>query len=99
MIYVVATASVKPDKRDAFMDGARACIAETVKEDGCLLYDCHASVSDPTRFVFVEQWTTRDALMAHSRSEHLRAWRKLFGDFVAKPTKVEIISPEKVDVL
>jgi quinol monooxygenase YgiN len=98
MIYVVATASVKPDQREAFMEGARICIAETVKEDGCIGYDCHASVTDPTRFVFVEQWNTRDQLMAHGRSDHLRAWRKLSAELVTKPTKVEIIAPEKVDV-
>lgn len=99
MIYVVATAEVKPDKRDAFMEGARACIAETLKEQGCLRYDCNASVSEPTRFVFVEQWESRDALMAHARSAHLKAWRKLSADFVTGPTKVEIIAPEKVDVM
>ena len=99
MIYVVATASVKPDRREEFMQGARACIAETVKEKGCILYDCHASVGDPGRFVFVEKWETRDDLMAHAKSDHLKAWRKLSADYVTGPTKVEIIAPEKVDVM
>lgn len=99
MIYVVATASVKPEKREDFVNGARACIAETVKEKGCVLYDLHASATDPTRFVFVEKWETRDDLMAHAKSDHLRAWRKLSADFVAAPTKVEIVTPEKVDVM
>ena len=99
MIYVVATASVKEDQRNAFMEGARACIAETVKETGCLLYDCHASVGDPTRFVFVEKWESRDALTAHAKSDHLKAWRKLSASYVNGPTKVEIVTPEKVDVM
>lgn len=99
MIYVVATASVKPDKREDFMTGARACIAETVKEAGCILYDCHASVGDPGRFVFVEKWESRDALMAHAKSDHLRAWRKLSADYITTPTKVEIVTPEKVDMM
>ncbi len=99
MIFVIATAQVKPDKRDAFMQGVQACLAETLKEQGCLRYDCNASVSEPTRFVFVEQWESRDALMAHARSDHLRAWRKLSADFVAGPTVVEIIEPAKVDVM
>lgn len=99
MIYVVATASVKPEKREDYMAGARACAAETVKEKGCLLYDCHASIGDPTRFVFVEKWETRDDLMAHAKSDHMRVWRKLSADFLAGPTKVEIITPEKVDVI
>lgn len=99
MIYVVATANVKPEAREKFMEGARACIAETVKEKGCVLYDLHASVTDQTRFVFVEKWETREDLMAHARSDHLQAWRKVSADLVNAPTKVEIIAPEKVDVM
>jgi quinol monooxygenase YgiN len=54
MLYVIATASVKPEKREDFKRGAATCIAATRKEEGCLLYDLHESISDPTRFVFVE---------------------------------------------
>ena len=99
MLYVIATASVKPDRRDAFKQGAAACIAETRKEDGCLLYDLHESVTDPTRFVFVEQWTTRDALGAHGRAEHLREWRKIANECIAAPTRIEIIAPASVETL
>jgi quinol monooxygenase YgiN len=49
--------------------------------------------------VFVEQWETRDDLMAHARSAHLKTWRKLSAELIAGPTKVEIITPEKVDVM
>jgi quinol monooxygenase YgiN len=98
MIYVVATASVKADKREEFMAGARICIAETVKEAGCVLYDLHASVMDPTRFVFVEKWETREALTAHSKSDHLKAWRKVAGECSAAPTKIEIIHADKVEM-
>jgi quinol monooxygenase YgiN len=99
MIYVIATASVKPDKREDFKRGAVACIAGTRKEDGCLLYDLHESITDPTRFVFVEQWTTRDALGAHARTPHLREWRKIVGECAAAPTKIEIITPDNVETL
>jgi quinol monooxygenase YgiN len=99
MIYVVATASVKPHMRDAFKEGARACISATRKEDGCLLYDLHESITDPTRFVFVEQWTSRDALGAHGRAEHMREWRRIVKDCVSAPTKIEIITPANVETL
>jgi quinol monooxygenase YgiN len=99
MLYVIATASVKPDKREAFKQGAAACIAATRQEEGCLLYDLHESISDPTRFVFVEQWTTREALGAHARTAHLKEWRKIVGECAAAPTKVEIITPGNVETL
>jgi quinol monooxygenase YgiN len=99
MIYVVATTQVKPEHRDAYIAGAKACIAATQKEAGCIYYDSHASVNDPNRFVFVERWETRDALNAHGRSEHMKVWRKLSADFKASPTVIEIISDGKVETL
>ena len=43
MIYVVATSQVKPELRDAFIKGARECIAATRKEKGCIAYATPAS--------------------------------------------------------
>ena len=99
MLYVIATASVKPERREEFKRGATACIAATRKEDGCLLYDLHESISDPTRFVFVEQWTSREALGAHGRADHVREWRKIVKECTDRPTKIEIITPGNVETL
>ena len=59
MIYVVATTQVKPDCREAFIQGAKACIAETRKEKGCIAYENHTSINDPNLFVVVERWESR----------------------------------------
>ena len=34
-------------------------------EDGCLLHSVHRDVEDPLRFVFVEHWSSVEALRAH----------------------------------
>ena len=99
MIYVVATTQVKPEHRDAYIAGAKACIAATQKEAGCIYYDSHASVNDPNRFVFVERWETRDALNAHGRSEHMKVWREYSAPLKAAPTVIEIITADKVDTI
>lgn len=99
MIYVVATTQLKPENKDAYVAGARDCIAATRKETGCIFYDGHISVSDPNQFVFVERWESRDALNAHARSDHMKVWRKLSADFKASPTVIEIISDGKVETL
>ena len=41
MIYVVATSQVKPESRDAFIKGAKECIAATRKEKGCISYELY----------------------------------------------------------
>jgi hypothetical protein len=43
-------------------------IAPTLKEDGCLRYDLFADADDPTKFTFIEEWASREALNAHGQS-------------------------------
>ena len=47
MIYVIATTPMKPENKDDFIRGHMACIAETLKEKGCLSYEGHVSVNNP----------------------------------------------------
>ena len=98
MIYVVATLTIKPEARAELIAGAKACIAETRKEAGNIAYDMHESVSDPTRMVFVEQWENAEALGPHGKSDHMKAFGRIAVKCLAAPPKIEVITPEKVDV-
>ena len=97
MIYVIATTPVKPDQRDSFIAGHKKCIAETLKEKGCLSYEGHTSVNDPNVYVVVERWETREDLGAHAKAPHMKVWRELSAPLKASPTVIEIISDAKVD--
>ena len=98
MIYVVATLTVKPETRAEFIAAATACIQGTRKEKGCILYDLHESMTDAARFVFVEQWETMEDLMAHGANEHMKTFGRVAVKCMSAPPKIEIITPEKVDV-
>ncbi len=98
MIYVVATLTIKPETRAALIAGAKTCIDITRKEKGCILYDLHESTTDPSRFVFVEQWEKMEDLMAHGANDHMKPWRAIVKECMSAPTKIEIITPEKVDI-
>ena len=97
MIYVVATSQVKPELRDAFIKGAKECIAATRNEKGCISYDSHTSINDPNLFVVVERWETREDLNAHGRAPHMKVWREYSGPLKVSPTVIEIISDGKVE--
>ena len=99
MIYVVATTPVKPDQRDAFIAGHKKCIAETLKEKGCVSYEGHTSIHDPNTYVVVERWETRDDLNAHGRAPHMKVWREYSAPLKAGQTVIEIISADKVDTI
>jgi quinol monooxygenase YgiN len=98
VIFVISTNTIKPGCETAVRTAATACRLETLKEAGCLSYDLHQSISDPTVFVFVERWESREALTAHLATAHLKAWRTIAADFVAD-RKVEIIHPDRVELL
>ena len=98
MIYVIATLHIHPEKRAAFLEDARTVIAHTVKEQGCLSYDLTSSITAPNEFVFVERWTSRDALAAHFDTPHLEEWRRVSAEYLAD-RRVEVVHPEKVEEL
>lgn len=95
MIFVIATAQIKPGSLDRCMAAARPCIAETVKEAGCISYDVHVSITDPDKVVFVERWESKAHLAAHTQTEHFKTWRAKGAEFVVGRT-VEVITPAEV---
>lgn len=96
MIYVVATLTLKPGSRDNLLPAARACIAETRKEDGCIAHDLLGSITDDDTMIFIERWETREALTAHSKQPHLITWRDASAPHLVSRT-IEIVHPEKVE--
>ena len=98
MIYVVATLTVKPETRAEFIAAATACITETRKEPGNIAYDLHESVTDHSKMVFVEQWENAEALGLHRSAEHMKAFGRVAVKCMTALPKIEIITPDKVDV-
>jgi len=96
VIYVIAELRLKPGAAEKAIAAACASVAETVKEDGCISYDMHRSVTDPARLVLVERWDSSEALKRHMQTPHFKAWRAASPEFVAE-RKVEVVTPEKID--
>jgi quinol monooxygenase YgiN len=97
MIYVIATTRVKPEGRDAYIAGAKDCVAATRQEQGCISYENHASIHDPNLLVVVERWASREDLNAHGRAPHMKTWRALSAPLKETPTEIEIISGSTVE--
>ena len=98
MIYVLATIKAMPGQSSAIIVGARACIAATRQEDGCISYDYVQDTQDADKLIVVERWTSRAALAAHMTTPHLAAWRLERKPMVVN-TKVEIIHAAEVETL
>ncbi|ASP32540.1 putative quinol monooxygenase [Labrenzia sp. VG12] len=98
MIFVIATLQTTEENRQQLISASQICIEATRREDGCLSYDLHQSVSDPNTLVFVERWQDRQALEAHFATPHLSAWREAARPLVVDKS-VEIIQPEAIETL
>ncbi len=96
MIYVIATLALKPGAKPKLIEPARACIAETRREQGCISYDLFGSATDDDTMVFVERWESREHLTAHSKQAHLADWREASDPHLVSKT-IEIVHPEKVE--
>jgi quinol monooxygenase YgiN len=96
MIYVVATLTIKPGSLEALRAPAAACMAETLKEKGCIAYELFESVSDPEKLVFVEKWETREDLTAHSKQPHLLAWRDASAPHLVS-RRIEVAHVDRVE--
>lgn len=87
-LSVVAEITAKPGCEERVRGELQKMTAATRLEAGCVQYDLHESTVEPGQFWFYENWTTPEALDAHSRSAHIQAFRAIAPDLLAKPTRV-----------
>jgi quinol monooxygenase YgiN len=90
IVTVTAIIKVKPGLEEQAKQLLLNAVAPTRAEAGCLNYDLHQSVSDPTEFLFHENWASEEALKAHSTSqdEHRLALGRQLGGLIDGPPRV-----------
>jgi len=101
MIHVVATITLNPNVRPAFLEVFRWLTPLVRAEVGCIEYQATVDVpttipvQDPPRpdvVTVIEKWTTLDALYAHGTMPHMNEYRVKVKDFV-KSVKLQVTEP------
>ena len=72
MIIIVAKYSLKPDKKNAFVDIAGELIEKSRAEEGCISYRLCESTDNPDVVAFIEEWKDRAAIDFHNGTEHYK---------------------------
>ena len=72
-ITVIATFEARPGKEAELKQALLSLPAPTRKEAGCINYDLHVSPENPAKFLFHENWTSKELLDAHLKSPHIAA--------------------------
>jgi quinol monooxygenase YgiN len=88
VLTVVAEMVAKPGKEDELRRRLLSMIEPTRQEDGCVQYDLHQSTDEPGRFVFYENWRSREALERHLQTPHLVAFGNAAPELLAEPARV-----------
>lgn len=73
---IVARAKVLAGKEDEFMKAAQSLIDGTRAEEGNLSYNLYQNPSDPTSFLFYEEYKDAHAIDVHAASAHFLAFGK-----------------------
>lgn len=88
LLTVVAEMQAKPGKEEQLKAELLKLVEPTRKEDGCVQYDLHVATDNPGRFVFYENWTSREALDKHLQSPHLKAFGAISKELREDPSIV-----------
>jgi len=93
-LTIVAFFEAEPGREDELAASLQSLVAPTRAEVGCLNYDLHRDLERPGRFLFYENWATREAWEAHMETDHLRRHRETARTLVAR---ADILQMEGMD--
>jgi len=96
MILVVAEAIVKKGCAEQFQKAAEPCIAGTRKEEGNISYDCTVDISNPCKFVFVEQWAKKESLDKHMQTKHFQTFAAAIQNLLAAELVINVYDAKKL---
>ena len=63
-VDVVAHLQAKPGCESALRTVLESLVVPTRHETGCLRYDLHVDLDDPTKLTFIQEWDSREDLLS-----------------------------------
>ena len=89
-VTVIARIRAKADRVQRVEEELRKLLAPTRAENGCINFDMHQGVTDPSQFLFHENWTSKAALEAHFETPHIKNWLRQAESLLAEPLEVTL---------
>ena len=88
MIIVAGTFRIDEAKIDDLLPLARATLAATRKEEGCITYSYAFDIEDRGLIRVYEAWESLSCLEAHFKQPHMQPWRAKLGELGASERKI-----------
>lgn len=87
-IIIVAKMKAKAGMEEQVKSELGALVKATLSEPGCIRYTLHRSQGDPASFLFYEEWASKEALGAHSKSPHFKSFGAKAKELLAEPPDI-----------
>ena len=84
-VTVVATIKAKDGLVEKVREAIEALVAPTRSESGCINYDLHQSIDEPSLFMLYENWTSKKDLDEHLAMPYLADFLGKADDLLAEP--------------
>ncbi len=89
-IVLIARLKVKLGTEDEAKRAALAIVVASRAEEGCLNYDFHQTIDDPTVFVWHETWVNKSALDAHFKMPYFVELGAKLKDITEEPLQLTL---------
>ena len=89
-LTIVANITANEDKVELVKSELMKLIGATRAEAGCINYDLHQDNTDPARFLFFENWQSRELWQQHMESQHIKDYLAATDGCVASFTVNEM---------
>ena len=98
MILVLGSVLAKEGRIGEALDLSQQHVWRSRKEPGCLAHAVHKDTENPHRLVFVEQWSSEEALWDHFRVPDSRTFAKQLAALAAEPPSMTVYSATQVQL-
>jgi quinol monooxygenase YgiN len=84
-IVLIARLKVKSESVEKAKRAALTIVEDSRAEAGCLNYDFHQAINDPSIFVWHETWANQAAIEEHGQSTHFKEFSKAIENIIEEP--------------
>jgi quinol monooxygenase YgiN len=85
MLIVHVFVHVKPDQIQPFKSASIENARHSRREPGMARFEVLQQADDPTRFLLVEVYRTKEDPARHKETAHYQKWRETVADMMAQP--------------
>ncbi|MBI9076627.1 MAG: antibiotic biosynthesis monooxygenase [Desulfatibacillum sp.] len=90
MIAVIAKIPIQEAKKEEALAAIEVLMKEVAKEEGTLAYSLNINKKDPNTLVFIERYTDKAALGAHSSTPHFKVFMEKAMTFAAGQPEITV---------